>query len=55
MKATVFDALKLRFEVYLLEDAIRAVNIKPTDGTDAIAEMIKAGAKVIKTKEVLGK
>ena len=39
VKATALDALKLRFKVCLLEDAIRAVNLKPTDGMDAIEEM----------------
>ena len=55
VKATVLDALKLGFKVYLLEDACRAVNIKPNDGANAIKEMKKAGAKVITTKEVLGR
>ena len=55
VKATVLDALKLGFEVYLLEDACRAVNIKPTDGANSIKEMKKAGAKIITTKKVLGK
>lgn len=57
VKATVLDALKERFlkKVYLLEDACRAVNIKPTDGVDAIAEMKKAGAVITSVKEVLGR
>ena len=53
VKQTVLDGLKLGFKVYLLEDAVRAVNLKPTDGAKAIKEMKKAGAKVIKTKEAL--
>lgn len=62
VKATVLDALKLGFKVYLLEDACRAVNIKPTDGAGAIKEMKAAGKKAGKgkfvittTKEALGK
>lgn len=62
VKATALDALKLGFKVYLLEDACRAVNLKPTDGADAIKEMIEAGKKagrgkfkITTTKEVLGK
>ena len=55
VKATVLDALKLGFEVYLLEDACRAVNIKPNDGKKAIAEMKKAGAVITSVKEVLGR
>jgi len=62
VKATVLDALKLGFKVYLLEDACRAVNLKPTDGADAIKEMKVAGKKagkdrfkMITTNKVLGK
>ena len=55
VKATVLDALKLGFKVYLLEDACRAVNIKPDDGKKAIAEMKKAGAVITSVKEVLGR
>lgn len=62
VKATVIDALKLGFKVYLLKDACRAVNLKPTDGADAIAEMIETGKKagrgkfkITTTKEVVGK
>ena len=61
VKATVIDALRLGFKVFLLEDAVRAVNIKPDDGAEAIAEMQKVGEKagknrfvLISTKEVLG-
>jgi len=41
---TVKDALKEGFTVFLLKDAIRAVNVKPGDGERAIEEMIAAGA-----------
>jgi nicotinamidase/pyrazinamidase len=45
VKATVLDALKLfDGEVYVLHDAIRAVNIKEDDGIRAIEEMGHAGA-----------
>lgn len=53
IKATVLDGLKLKFKVYLLEDACRAVNIKPDDGKNAINEMKKAKAKITSTEEVL--
>ena len=45
---TVKDALSLGYEVYLLEDAIRAVNVHPEDGKKARDEMVKLGAKPIK-------
>ena len=38
---------KEKLEVYLLTDAIKAVNVKPGDGADAIKEMIDAGAIAI--------
>jgi nicotinamidase/pyrazinamidase len=41
---TVLDALKSGFEVLLLEDAIRAVDVKPGDGARAKDEMRRAGA-----------
>lgn len=44
---TVRDALGLGHEVYLLTDAIRAVNVKPDDGRKAEAEMQHLGAKPI--------
>lgn len=49
---SVLDALKLGYQVLLLSDAIRAVNIKPDDGKLAIGEMIKFGAVAI-TQEQL--
>jgi nicotinamidase/pyrazinamidase len=43
---TVRDALREGFEVVLLKDAIRAVNVKPDDGKRAEYEMQCAGAVV---------
>jgi len=44
VRATVLDALKEGFQVVLLLDAIRAVEVQPGDGERAIAEMREAGA-----------
>lgn len=44
MLNTVKDALKYGYEVFLLIDAIRAVNVKPEDGQKAIDEMTRMGA-----------
>lgn len=41
---TVRDALQLGFEVLLLRDAVRAVDVKPGDGERAEREMLEAGA-----------
>ena len=44
VRATTLDALAARFDVFLLEDAIRAVEVQPGDGERAITEMREAGA-----------
>jgi nicotinamidase/pyrazinamidase len=41
---TVKDARALGYQVRLLTDAVRAVNLRPDDGTKAEAEMIRLGA-----------
>lgn len=41
---TVRDALNYHFKVFLLIDAIRAVNVQKQDGEDAINEMLEKGA-----------
>lgn len=47
VKATVIDALKARFAVCLLRDAIRAVDVDPGDGEKAVQHMLTLGAKPI--------
>ncbi|MDH3286873.1 MAG: nicotinamidase [Betaproteobacteria bacterium] len=49
---TVLDALKSNFEVLLLEDAIRAVDVKPGDGERAKDEMRAAGAVAVNYEEL---
>ncbi len=44
VKASVLDALK-DFDVKLLMDAIKGVNIHPDDAKTAVEEMLKAGAR----------
>jgi len=46
---TVKDALTEGFEVYVLTDGIRAVNVAPGDGEKALQEMAAKGAKLITT------
>jgi len=46
VKATVFDAIAEGFEVHLLKDATRAVEVEPGDGQRALEEMLRAGAKI---------
>ena len=44
---TVTDAVRFGFKVFLLADAVRAVNIAPRDGEKALDEMKNAGAEII--------
>ena len=48
VKSTVLDALEKGFRVKALENAMRAVDVKPGDGDRAIAEMRAAGAEMVK-------
>jgi nicotinamidase/pyrazinamidase len=50
VKETVLDSLKEGFEVYLLDDASRGVDVKPGDSEKAIKLMVAKGCKRI-TKE----
>jgi nicotinamidase/pyrazinamidase len=43
---TVLDALAAGFEVVVLADAIRAVDVRPGDGARALEAMRKAGARL---------
>jgi nicotinate phosphoribosyltransferase len=42
---SVRDAIRLKYSVVLLEDAIRAVNLQPKDGTKALQEMLDLGCQ----------
>lgn len=52
VKFTALDSQSLGFETFLIEDATRAVNLKPEDGDLAIAEMKSAGIVVVTSKEL---
>ncbi|HVS34470.1 MAG TPA: nicotinamidase [Gemmataceae bacterium] len=43
VRATVLDGLKAGFEVHLIPDAVRAVDVQPGDGRRARREMRQAG------------
>jgi len=47
VKATVLDGLKEGFEVILVKDAVRAVDVNQRDGERAVKEMIEAGAEIV--------
>jgi nicotinamidase/pyrazinamidase len=47
VRYSVFDALKHGIKAYILMDAVRGVNVHPTDSEKAIKEMTALGAKKI--------
>lgn len=49
---TVRDAVKNNFQVVLLTDAIRAVNVQPGDGDKALAEMRALGIAEATAKDI---
>lgn len=50
---SVKDARSLGYDVFLLTDAIRAVNVRPDDGRQAEAEMVRLGAIPIRLEHLL--
>lgn len=46
VKESTLDARRAGFEVEVLEDCTRAVNVKPEDGAKALAAIREAGAKL---------
>lgn len=52
VRASVLDARKAGFEVTVLEDAIRGVEVAPGDTAKAIEEMRAAGARMAKLAEL---
>jgi nicotinamidase/pyrazinamidase len=49
---TVKDAVDHGYRVYVLQDAIRAVNVHPDDGTKAERAMMVKGAELITTETI---
>ena len=52
VRATVLDALHEGFEVIVLGDAVRAVDVKSGDGEEAITEMKARGATFAAAKDL---
>jgi nicotinamidase/pyrazinamidase len=50
VRATVLDALRQGFEVTVLEDGVRGVDLQPGDSERALAEMRDAGARFKKSE-----
>lgn len=55
VKYSVLDATKLGFNVYVIADACRGVNLQPNDSKKAFDEMQRAGAKIIQSKDLMKK
>jgi nicotinamidase/pyrazinamidase len=49
---TVLDALDLGCEVYVVTDGVRAVNVKPDDGTRAMQDMTDKGARFVSSESI---
>jgi nicotinamidase/pyrazinamidase len=52
--ATVKDGLSLGYRVFLLQDAVHAVNVQPDDGQKAREEMLRSGAVGIDVDALAG-
>lgn len=52
VKFSVLDALRLGFDVTVVEDGCRAVELHPGDGERALAAMRAAGAKIVHSADV---
>jgi nicotinamidase/pyrazinamidase len=53
VRATTLDGRRLGFDVTVVEDGIRPVEVEPGDGERALEEMRAAGAHVASSDEVL--
>jgi nicotinamidase/pyrazinamidase len=52
VKATALDARRAGLDVVILEDAVRAVDVKPGDGARAMAELVAAGATLARLDQI---
>ncbi len=53
VKFSALDARELGFEVRVIEDGCRGVNLKPSDSADAIEEMRRAGAAIVSSRTMV--
>jgi nicotinamidase/pyrazinamidase len=52
VKATALDAKELGFDVKLIEDGCRAVELNPGDGERAIAALREAGVAIVESGSI---
>lgn len=55
IKRTALDAKKNGFEVYVVTDAVKAVDVNEGDGDRAFKEMAQAGCHLVTSDEVMGR
>lgn len=55
VKFSVLDALQEGFEVVVVTDGCRGVNLQHTDSADALAEMREKGAELLTAEEVIAR
>jgi len=49
---TALDARQLGFNVHLIEDASRGVNLKPDDSANALQEILRVGGHIIRSESL---
>jgi nicotinamidase/pyrazinamidase len=52
VKFTALDAVQLKFQTHVIEDACRAVNLRPNDAAHAVREMQKAGVFIESSRDI---
>lgn len=52
VKFTVLDAIQLGYQVTVIQDGCRGVNLHPEDSHNALQEMALAGAKLITSSDL---
>jgi nicotinamidase/pyrazinamidase len=52
VRATALDGIANGFEVYVIVDAVRAVDVNPGDGLRALEEMVSRGAQLVTSDEI---
>ncbi|HLZ97912.1 MAG TPA: nicotinamidase [Steroidobacteraceae bacterium] len=53
VRATVLDARAAGFDAVVLDDAVRAVEVRPGDGARALADMSASGAQIASSGQLL--
>lgn len=54
VRASALDALRAGFQVTVITDAVRAVDLKPGDGLAALREMEENGITLVASRDVAG-